>query len=227
MPVQPVLLTSGGTNTQIQVLEFGSVIPPTVTITTTAAAVAGATTVPVTILPTTATLREGLILVAGTGATAQLIEVRQTTAGTLTSLPVQPLKKDLASAAVINTFAGLLLIGLESANMQLQTETNQVVLLANDGWRVTDYSTGSFEFSGNLYIPTTETYALGSRQVIDALLNKQLVYVERYLPDGTYHAGVCAVTNASDQTQGAQYVTLNVTLTGSGKPIQTRLFATI
>jgi hypothetical protein len=227
MAVNPVLLTSGGTNTQIQVLAFGSTIPPEVTITTTAAAVVGATSLAVTILPTTVTLRQGLILVAGTGATAQLIEVRQTTAGTLTSLPVEPLKKAVASAAVIKTYAGLPLIGLESANMQLQTETNQVVLLANDGWKVTDYSTGSFEFSGNLYIPTTEVFALGARLVIDALLNKQLVYVERFLPDGTYHAGVCAVTNASDQTQGAQYVTLNVTFMGSGKPVQTRLFATI
>ena len=221
MAEQPALLTSGGTQFQIKTLAFGQTVPPEVTITVTAAADVDATALTVTIVPTTnVTLYEGLVLIVGTGAAQQLVIVSATAQGSATTLTVEPLKKAIAANTVIKTFAGIPLIGLEAANMNLTTETNQAVLLSNNGWRVTDYSTGSFEFSGNLYIPTSVAMAVGARAVSDALLQKRNVYVERFLPDGTYHAGMCCVTSASDQTTGAQYITQNVTFTGSGKPVQ-------
>lgn len=225
MPIQPALLTSGGTQFQFTVLPFGKSIPDEITITVTAAAVVGATTLTVTVAPATGvTLYAGLVLRVGTtAADSQWVILTDKASGTITNLKVEPLQKAIVANAIIKTYAGLPLIGLEGANLQLQTETNQAVLLANDGWQSRDYSTGSFEFSGNLYIPTSGEYALGAYAVADALLAKKNIYVERILPDGTYHAGMCIVSNCSDQTQGAAYITQSLTLSGSGKPVQRRL----
>ena len=224
MPTQPTLVVSGGTQFQISVLTYGASTPANVVITVSAAATIGATDLTVTTTPTNTTLYEGLSFKIGTTPNQQWVVVDQTWTGT-GALKVVPITKAIAAGTTANTYAGLPLIGLESANMQLQTETNQVVLMSNNGWKITDYSTGSFEFSGNLYIPTSSALAGGAKAVIDALLNKSNLYVERILPDGTYHAGVCVVSSCSDQTQGANYVTQSVTFTGSGKPTQVRLNA--
>lgn len=225
MPINPALLTSGGTQFQIRPLAYGAVIPPEITITVSSAATVGATQLTVTVSPATGiTLYAGLTFKIGTTlANEQWVTLAATASGTIATLQVEPITKAIAASTVAKTYAGFPVIGLESANMQLQTETNQAVLLANGGWRVQDYSTGSFEFSGNLMIPTSPEYAVGAYATADSLLNKQNLWVERVLPDGTYHAGLCIVSNCSDQTQGAQYITQSVTFSGSGKPIQRRM----
>ncbi|MEM7578283.1 MAG: hypothetical protein AAF316_00265 [Cyanobacteria bacterium P01_A01_bin.80] len=225
MAINPTLLTSGGTQVQISVLNYGETIPTPITITVTSEATAGDTSLDVTFSPTTSTIYAGLAIKVGTAPNEQWVLVSQTVQGTATSLPVEPITATIAANSTGTTYAALPLIGLEGANMELSTEENSVVLLANGGWTVRDYSTGSFSFSGNLYLPTTPEFAIGARQVADALIAKQNVYLERVLPDGTYHAGLCMVQSASDTTQGAQYVTQNVNFAGSGTPVQIRLNA--
>lgn len=224
MPQQPSLLTSGGTQFQITPLAFGQNEPAIATLTVTAAAVIGATSLTATIVPANTKLYAGLVFKIGTIPNEQWVIVAETWNGTGT-LKVEPLKRAITASAIAGTTAGLPVIGLEGANMQLQTEVNSVVLMSNNGWKISDYSTGSFEFSGNLYIPTTPDLTIGAYAVADALLKKQNMYVERILPNGTIHAGVCIVSNCSDQTQGAQYITQSVTFMGSGTPYQYRINA--
>lgn len=225
MPIDAALLTAGGTQLQITPLAFGVTIPPEITITC-SAAIVGATSVSVVIStqPTPAKpFYAGMTFKVGTAPNEQWVVLAADAAATATSFVVEPLTRAITASSVAKSYAGIPLIGLEAANMQLQTETNQAVLLANDGWRNQDYSTGSFEFSGTLYIPTNPAFAGGAYLISDALLAKQNLYVERILPNGLYHAGMCIVSSASDQTQGAQYISQNLTLSGSGKLRQVRL----
>jgi hypothetical protein len=228
MPVNPSLVTALGTQFQIQSLTDQQVTPTPITITVTAAAAVGATSLTVTVTPSSQPKKfyEGQILVANPNETAaQYVYVAaNSTDGNPTSLTVEPLKKAIAANDVITSFLGIPVIGLESANMQLQTETNQAVLLANQGWQITDSSTGSFQFDGTLYIPKQNIYNTGAKLVDDALLNKLNIYVERYLPNGEYHAGICVVTNASDTVSGSAYITKQVTFMGSNKPVRLNYF---
>jgi hypothetical protein len=230
MPIDPRLVTSGGSQFQISVLTAEQSLPTELTFTTSAAAVAGATSIAGSLLPAlnTKILYAGLVLIANPNTVdAQLIIVATTVTGNPTSIAVEPLAKPLASGSIIKTYAGIPLIGLESANMSLQNETNQAVLLSNQGWQVTDASTGSWSFDGQMMIPKQLEFTKGAYTLTDALLNKQGLYVERFLPNGIYHAGVCVVTNASDTVQGSAYITQQVTLTGSNKPVQRRLFEVV
>lgn len=228
MAINPTLVTSLGSQFQIQTLGDQDVVPVAVTYTTSSAAIVGATSIAGVVTPggNTKKFYEGQILVASPGtADAQYIYVAaNSSTGTPTSITVEPLKKPIATNTPIVSFLGIPVIGLESANMQLQNEVNQAVLLANQGWQVTDASTGSFQFDGTLYVPRQNIYNAGAKLVVDSLLAKTNLYVERYLPDGTYNAGVCVVTSASDTVSGSQYVTRQVTFQGSNKPINQRLF---
>ncbi len=225
MPLNPSLLTSGGTFSQISVLDFGVVLPPEVTITVTSAASVEDTTLAVTVSPTTATLYAGLVFKINSAPDEMWVEVSETMAGTGTSLKVEPITKAISANEEAKTYAAFPLIGLESASMQKQAEANSVVLLANGGYTVRDYSTRSFDFSGTLYVPTTNELAVGAHAVTDALLAAKNVYFERVLPDGTYNAGLCMVQSASDTAQGSQYLSQSVTFAGSGIPVHQRLNA--
>jgi hypothetical protein len=158
MPINPRLVTARGSQFQITPLLNDEASTPTnCTVTVTVAAVVGATTLTVTVTPASNPARfyEGQILVFGANTTnAQYVYVAaNSTDGNPATITVEPLRKAIAANAVANTFLGIPVIGLEAANMQLQTEVNQAVLLANEGWQVTDASTGSFQFSGTLYVP--------------------------------------------------------------------------
>lgn len=224
MPIpQPDLLTSSGTAFQISTLQKGSSIPTVVTITVTAAATIGAESLAVTINPTTALLKNGLYILGGVSPNEQWIVVAADTLGTATTLPVEPLKFAIAANSTLRTSQALPLIGLEGANLQLQTEMNSAVLMSNQGWQINDYSTGSWQFSGNLYLPRNTGLAAPAESVLTALLNKDNIYTERILSNGTLFAGMAMVSNASDTTSGAQYVTIAVTFQGSGRPTYRRL----
>lgn len=230
MPVNPRLVTARGS--QFHVFPFAddeSVLPLTKTITVTAAAVVGATTLTVTVTGTATTDRfyEGQILVAApkTVNSQYIYVAANSPTATPTTITVEPLRKAIAANAVITSFLGLPIIGLEAANMQLQSEVNQAVLLANEGWQVTDASTGSFQFSGNLFIPRQSVYLAGVRSLKTAFLSKTNVYVERFLPNGQYNAGVGVITDMSDTVQGSAYVTNNLTIQGSNRPIDDNVLA--
>jgi hypothetical protein len=230
MPVNPRLVTARGS--QFHVFPFAddeSVLPATKTITVTAAAAVGATSLTVTVTGAATTDRfyEGQILVAAPKTVnSQYVYVAANSANSApATITVEPLRKAIAANAVITSFLGLPIIGLEAANMQLQSEVNQAVLLANEGWQVTDASTGSFQFSGNLYVPRQAVYLAGFRSLKTAFLNKSNVYVERFLPNGQYNAGVGIITDMSDTVQGSAYVTNNLTIQGSNRPVDDNVLA--
>ena len=222
---QPQLLTSGGTSVQIALLEYGQSLPTTATFAINAPPQTNDTTLSVTPSgDTNKILRAGLAMIAGVGTgDEQWVFVREDTPASSQSIPVEPLLKPIANGATITTFAALPVIGLEAANLNLTTETNQAVLLSNGGWRATDPSTGSFEFSGTLYTPVNAALSYASEMLQNALIDKRNVYVERILPNGTYHAGMCVVSSLSDTTTGAQYVSQSLTLMGSGKIFRRKL----
>lgn len=220
---QPDLLTSSATAFQITPLLSGQSIPPNVTITATSAVAEGETEIPVVITPNTALLRNGLFILAGAPPNEQWIVLDADVAGNSSSLIVEPLKLPLPINSVLKTPEALPLIGLEGANLQLQTEMNSAVLMSNQGWQINDYSTGSWQFSGNLYIPRNNNYAVPAQTVIQGLIKKQNLWTQRVLPNGTLVAGMAMVSSTSDTTQGAQYVTISLTLQGSGKPIYKQL----
>lgn len=228
MSIDPRLVTAGGSQFQISILGETQSKPVELTITVTGAEAIGSTDIECTVTPAgnTKKIYAGTVLVvAPKTVNAQYLYVTDTTAsGNPTVIKVEPIKKAITAATVIKTFAGIPLIGLDSANMQLQNQTNQAVLLSNDGWQVTDASTGSFQFDGKLMMPKQLEYAVGAYAISDALLEKTGIYVERFLPNGQYDAGVCVVTNASDTVSGAAYIEQNVTLQGSNKPVRLRLF---
>lgn len=229
MPVNPRLVTARGSQFQITpLLDDELSIPPTVNITVTEPAAVGDTELTITVLPANNPARfyEGQILVvAPNTANAQYIYVAaNSTNGNPATITVEPLRKAVADNATIASFLGIPVIGLEAANMQLQTEVNQAVLLANEGWQVTDASTGSFQFSGTCYVPRQAKYKKGVNDMYDAFLNKTNVYVERFLSDGQYNAGIGVITDMSDTVQGSQYITRNLTVQGSNRPVNLRLF---
>jgi hypothetical protein len=224
----PILQSSAGTSFQITVLDPGLIIPPKTTITVSAGGAAvGAGTIPVTITApaplvlANITIKDGTYILAGTGTGKQVIVVKGDHVGTATTLNVEPLAKAVTAAATFNTFVGSLpLIGLEGANQQFQRNANTVTLLANQGWESSSYSTGNFQFSGNLYLPTTPALAAPVNRVITAMRNKEYLYVERISPFGDYSAGVCLITDLSDQYSGDGFVTLSATFKGTGTPVR-------
>ena len=221
--INPPLLTSTGTSFQITILPRGQGAPKKISFAASAvteSASTGATdTVTVTTtMPTgvtTATVKAGTYFKANE---QNLILTSDTTVTTATnSLVIDAVSVDIA-AQTITTYANSVpVIGLEAASRELQKQTNQVVLLTSNGWQSTGYSTGSFSFSGTLYIPTNKTDAASANSIINALLNEQYVWVERILPNGDYSAGRVAVTNASDTAQGAGYISIQTTFTGDGQ----------
>lgn len=227
--INPTLLTSNAANFQITPLQKGQSEPPKLTITLSTPAVKGATSLSVAITaPTgvtlgTTTIMNGTYILSG-GNTPQIVVIDGDQLATVTSLNVDPLAQALASGAVLTTYAGsLVVIGLEAANLQLQKEVNQVVLLSSKGWSNKDYSTGSWQYSGNLMIPVNPSYATGAALVQDALITEKIVYVERILSNGSYLAGVAIVTDCSDTVSGNQYVSQSVTFQGSGQPVKKQL----
>lgn len=221
--INPALLTSTGTSFQVTVLPKGSNLPKKITfaasaITESAAATPTDSVTVTTTLPTgvtTASLKAGTYFRANE---QNLILTNDTTVTSSTvSLIVDAVAVDVA-AQTISTYVGSFpVIGLEAASRQLQKQTNQVVLLTSQGWQNTGYSTGSFSFSGTLYIPTNKSDAASANAIINALINEQYLWVERIMPNGDYSAGRVAVTDASDTAQGAGYVSVNTTFTGDGQ----------
>jgi hypothetical protein len=222
----PILLTSSGATFQLIELAKGISIPPALTITVGTAAVVGATTLAVTITAPagvtlgSTTIYDGTYIRVGTGANRHIVVVNGDQLATVTSLVVEPIEKAIASGAVLTSFAGIRpLIGLEGANMQLQRQALEAVLLASKGWTSRSYSTANFQFSGTLYIPTSNVLADGANKVLDYLIKEKYVYVERFLANGDYRAGVCLVSDASDTVSQANFVQSNVTFSGTGVPV--------
>lgn len=227
--INPTLLTSNSANFQITVLPKGLSEPQKLTITLSAAATKGATSLSVAITAPTGitlgstTIMNGTYILSG-GSTPQIVVIDGNQLATVTSLAVDPLTQPLASGAVLTTYANsVVAIGLEGANLQLSKEVNQVVLLLAKGWSNKDYSTGSWQFSGNLMIPVNPLYAVAANLIQDALINEKIVYVERFLSNGAYFAGIAIVTDCSDTVTGNQYVSQTVTFQGTGQPIQKQL----
>lgn len=229
MPVEnPTLLTSSGATFQISPVAVGATLPAFFTVTVSAAAVVGATTLTTTISApggvTGKTIASGTYAIVGTGAAAQVIVFNASAAQTATTITVDPITKPIAANATFRVYVDAVpVIGLEGANLQLQKQVNEVVLLASRGWSTRSYSTGSFQFSGNLYIPVAVASAAGARLVYDALLKERFVYVERFFSNGDYQAGLCLVTDASDTASGAQYLTVSATFQGTGELVSTTI----
>jgi hypothetical protein len=202
----------------------GVSVPSFFTVTVTAAAVVGATSLTTTITApggvTGKTIVNGTYAIVGTGAAAQTVVLAANALQTATTITVDPILKPIAANATFRVFVDAIpVIGLEAANLQLQKQVNEVVLLASRGWSTRSYSTGSFQFSGNLYIPVSVASAVGARMVYDALITEKMVYVERFFSNGDYQAGLCLVSDASDTASGAQYLTVSTTFQGTGELI--------
>ena len=220
--INPALATSTGTSFQITPLAKGQNVPKKITFAATALTEAAATT-PTDSLTVTTTLPSGVttaVVKAGTylkAAEQNLVVTNDTTVtSSTTSLTIDAVTVNIA-AQTLSTYVGSFpVIGLEAASRQLQKQTNQVVLLTSNGWQSTGFSTGSFTFSGTLYIPTNATDAVSANMIINALLNETYLWVERFLPNGDYSSGRVCVTDASDTASGAGYISVNTTFTGDG-----------
>lgn len=223
----PVLLNSSGGTFQITELAEGQSTPRALIYTVAVGgATAGATEIPVVITApvgvtlASTTIANGTYILVGTGANTQLVIVDGDQPATTTSLDVEPLDKNIAAAVVFNSYAGAIpVIGLEGASKQYQRTSNDVVLLASDGWTSRSYSTGTFQFSGTLYVPVNAGLAIAARLVTKALEEQIYLYVERFAANGDYSAGLCLVTDASDTFNQAALVSVNVTFSGSGVPV--------
>lgn len=217
--VNPQLQTAVGSTCQLALLAKGALTPPQVVFTAGATAV-GATSVTVTVdLPatvTTFTIKNGTYLLADEQVV--IIDGDQTITGTTATLVVDPLEEAITAATIMRTYVGILpVVGLEAANRQLTKETNQAVLLSSRGWQNRAYSTGSWQLSGNLYAPVDRVNGEAARRIVEALIDERFVYVERFLSDGEYSAGLGIVTDASDTVTGASFITRSLTIQGSGK----------
>lgn len=225
IPSQSLLVSTGAT-AQATLLASGQSVPPILTITLSSAAVVGATSLAVAITAPTGvtlsstTIANGTYLLAGTGATAQLVIVDADVLGTVTSLPIEPLKKALATGTVIKAYAGCFpMIGLENANGGITKTNNTVVLLSQAGWNNNDYSVGSWQVSGTMYTPINALYAASVFAIGKAMVDETYVYIERFLANGEYLAGQAIITDFSDTVQGAGYVSRAVTFMGTGRPV--------
>jgi len=227
--INPTLLTSNSSTFQLTELPRGLSEPPKLTLTTTAPAVKGASTLPVAITAPAGLNLANVTMMNGTyilvnGSSGQIIIIDGDQLATVTELSVDPMAQALPAGAVLTTYANsMVLIGLEAANLQLQKEVNQVVLLSSKGWSNKDYSTGSWQFSGNLMIPVATIYARGAALVQDSLINETILWVERILSNGSYMAGIAIVTDCSDTVSGNAYVSQSVTFQGSGRPVKKTL----
>jgi hypothetical protein len=225
IPSQQLLVSTGAT-AQATLLLAGASVPPILTITLSAAAVVGATSLSVTITaPPSVTqistvIANGTYLLAGTGANAQVVVVSTDTLANATSLPVEPLRKALLTGTVIQAYAGCFpMIGLENANGGITKTNNTVVLLSQSGWNNNDYSVGSWQFSGTMYTPINALYASSVFAIGKAIVDETYIYIERFLANGEYLAGQAIITDFSDTVQGAGYVSRAVTFMGTGRPI--------
>lgn len=221
--INPNLLTANGSNFMITVLNKGQGEPAKLTIVTLSAAAKGATSLSVVISVPTGYTAADISIVNGTYFVAdnQIISVDGTIQANATTITVDPLTADLPQSSSFTTYIGSVpLIGLESANLQLQKEVNQVVLLSSKGWSNKDYSTGSWQYSGNLMIPVSTIQAEYGQKIYFALLNEKSLWVERILQNGRYFAGRAIATDASDTVSGNAYVSVSMTLQGSGRIYQ-------
>jgi len=225
IPSQQLLVATGAT-AQATLLASGASVPPILTITLSSAAIVGATslavviTAPVGVTLASTTIANGTYLLAGTGASAQIVVVSADTLATVTSLTIEPLRKALASATVIQAYAGCFpMIGLENANGGVTKTNNTVVLLSQAGWNNNDYSVGSWEISGTMYTPINQLYSASVFAIGKALVDETYIYIERFLANGEYLAGQAIITDFSDTVQSAGYVSRAVKFMGTGRPI--------
>jgi hypothetical protein len=226
IPSQQLLIATGATS-QFTLLSAGASVPPILNITTSAAAVVGATSIPVVItnpgggaVLATSTIANGTYLLAGTGVTAQIVIISTDVFANVTALPVEPLRRALPTGTVIQAYANCLpMIGLENANGGVSKSNNSVVLLSQAGWGNNDYSTGSWEISGTLYTPINQLYATSVFAIGKALVDETYLYIERFLANGEYLAGQAIVTDFSDTVQSAGYITRAVKFMGTGRPV--------
>jgi hypothetical protein len=225
IPSQQLLVATGAT-AQATLLTSGASVPPILTITLSAAAIVGATslavviTAPVGVTLASTTIANGTYLLAGTGVSAQIVVVATDTLATATALPIEPLRKALTSATVIQAYAGCFpMIGLENANGGVTKTNNTVVLLSQAGWNNNDYSVGSWEISGTMYTPINQLYAASVFAIGKALVDETYIYIERFLANGEYLAGQAIITDFSDTVQSAGYVSRAVKFMGTGRPV--------
>lgn len=192
------------------ILKFGNV-----TVTTTALAAIGATTLAVNPVPTaiasgaTATYRPNpvtLVLAADAAAAA-------------TSITIEPAAAAVDTGLTAITYALVEILGGESAPFQGSTELNQVTLLNSGGWMSKSASQSSWNFQWTGYIPENTVAAAGYQLIQDAWFNKRYLYVERYMSNGEMRGGTAIITAFSDQVQGAGYVQYQCTFEGHEAPI--------
>lgn len=218
--INPNLLTANSTSFLITVLNREQGQPDKLTFVTLSPAAKGTTSLSVVISVPDGYTAADIPIVNGTFFIAenQIITLDGTVQATATTINIDPLNADLPMSSIFTTYINSVpLIGLEAANLQLNREANQTVLLLSNGWINKDYSTGSWQFSGNMLIPVSTVLAAYGQRIKDALLTEKSIWCERILSNGKYFAGRAIATDASDSVTGNAYVTIALTLQGSGK----------
>jgi hypothetical protein len=199
LPSDTVL--TNNTYCRVGALAPGTRIPPLITLTTSAAVVAGDTSIPITAAPARTLqplIQEGDIITFGSGGTAVTVTVTANVASAATAIPIQPCSGAIASGVVGTTYGLLRVLGGESASFSLSNQKVPTRSFESGRWD----DQRKVSVSGS--IPWQGHYKLGDpaiNLIIEpAGYDEREVFVELTRVDGARRFGAATVDNFSEET---------------------------